>query len=174
MLAKGVQVVFGFQISLMRFFWSGKQPQTNRFVVDFDFCQPLVIFLANACKTTFVIPALAILRILRISGFSQIDNSIVFPVAVNVVQLMRGPFSLNVQPCQTVRGVKYIVKSDRNVSMFHAATRCVSWPAPPTRHVPTKNSNIWVVRHKRFKAILGDVFAVHDLNNIMQVKACQV
>jgi len=173
MLAKRVQVVFCFQIRLMRFFWRSKQPQANRLVIDFDFCQPLVVFLANAWKTTFVVLAFAVLRILRISGFTQIAKPVVASVAVNVVQLMRGPFAVNVQPRQTVRGVKYIVKSDCDVAVSHAAPRCVAGSAPPTRHVPAKNSSARIVSYKRFKAISRDSFAVHDLNNIRQVGGCQ-
>ena len=173
MLTKRVQVVFCLQIRLMRFFWRSKQAQTNRLVVDFDFCQPLMVFFANAWKAAFVVSALAILRILRIGSFSQVADSVVASVAVNVVQLMRRPLPVNVQPRQTVGGVQYIVEPDRNVAVFHAATRCVSRPAPPARHVPTKNPGIRVIQHKRFEAVLRDIFAVHDLNNIMRVRVCQ-
>jgi len=133
-----------------------------------------VIFFANAGKATFVILALAVLRILRISGAPQIANSVVTSVAVNMVQLMRGPFAVNVQPRQTMCGVKYVVKSDCDVAVSYAAARCVARSAPPTRHVPPKNSSVWVVRYERFKAVLRDIFAVHDLNNIRQVGGCQV
>jgi hypothetical protein len=72
-----------------------------------------------------------------------------------------------------VRGVKYIVKSDCDVTVFHTTARCVAGSAPSTSHVPTKNSSVWVVRYERFKAVLRDSFAVHDLNNIRQVGGCQ-
>ena len=173
MLAKRVQVVFCFQIRLMRFFWRSKQPQANRLVIDFDFCQPLVVFLTNTWKTTFVVLAFAVLRILRISGFTQIVNLVVTSVAVNVVQLMRGPFAVNVQPRQSMRGVQYVVQSDGYVPMPHAAANYISGTASPARHVPPKNAGFRVVGHERFKAVLRDSFAVHDLNNIRQVGDCQ-
>ena len=173
MLAKRVQVVFCFQIRIPRFFRRSKQSQSDRLVVDFDFRQPLVIFLANACKTTLIVPALAILRVLRVSGLPQVTNAVISPVAINVVQLARRPLTVNIQPRQTMRSVEHVVEPDCDIPISHAAASCVARSAPPTSHVPPKNSCVWGVYNKRFKPVLRDVFAVHDLNNISQARICQ-
>ena len=173
MLAKWVQVVFCFQIRFMRFFWRSKQSQTDRLVIDFNFGEPFLVFLANAGKSTFVVFALTVLRVLRVSGFSQIADAIVRSVAVNVIQLMRGPFTINVQPCQPMRGVKNVIEPDCNVAMSHSASGYIARSASSPRHVPAKNSRVWVVGHKRFETVLRNSFAVHDLNNIKQVGGCQ-
>ena len=168
MLAKRVQAVFSFQVRCVRFFWGVKKPQPNCLVVDFNLGFPTVVLFVDACKTGFVVAALSILRVLRVSRFSQIGYPVVSSVAVDVIKLFFRPFSSNIQPRQSMRGVQYVVQSDGYVPMPHAAASYISGATAPARHVPPKDAGFRVVGYKRLKAVLRDSFGVHALYNIKQ------
>lgn len=173
MLTKRMQVVFCLQVRLMRFFGCGKQPKSNRLVIDLDFGQPLFVFLANARKTTAVVSTLTILRILGVCRLAQIGNAIVRSVAIDMVKLMRRPFVMNIEPCKLMRGVQNVIKPNTNISVAHAASSFAAYFATTTRFAPRKNARFGVVTNNFTQTKLSYFFGIHGLNNIKQAMWCQ-
>lgn len=165
--------MFSFQICLMRFFWCGKQTQSNDNVVIFDFCHPLMVFLSNAGKTAFVIFAAPILGVFGVSSFTKIAKSVVCTITIYVVNLIRRPILGNIQPCQSVRRVQHVVQSYGYISVFHATARNISSSATPPRQVPSKNTSARLVVNQGKEARMGDSCILHGFDYINKAVGCQ-
>jgi hypothetical protein len=173
MLAKRMQMVFSRQICGVGFLWGVKQPQPNGFVIQLNFGFPLIVFSVYAGVARFVISAFLVLRVFGICGFSQIAQSVVRSVFVDVVKLMRRPASINVQPCQPMRGVQNVVYPNTNVIVSHAASSRVAGAATSSGFIPCKLASINIVIDEFTKSRLRQLFGVHDLNDIKQAGCCQ-
>lgn len=173
MLAKWMQAVFSRQIRGVSFFWGIKQPQTNCFVIQFNFGFPLVVFSVYSCVASFVISALPVLRVFGVCSFSQIAQSVVRSVFVNMVKLMRGPAPISVQPCQPMRSVQNVVYPNTNVIVSHSASSRVAGAATSSSFIPCKLARIKIVIDQFTESRLRQLFGVHDLNDINQAECCQ-
>lgn len=166
MLAKRMKAAFSRQIRCVRFLRRSEQPQTNWFIVNLDLGKPLIVLGAHAGETAFVVFSQAILSVFGVCRLAQIVNSVVSPVAVNVVKLICRPTPVNVHPCQPMSGVQDVIQADANVPIFHFAPRRASGTAPPPRFVPSKYPRIGRVVNQFVKSGLRDILSFHGLDYI--------
>ena len=87
MLAERMQAVFSRQIRCVCFLGGVKQPKANSLVIQFNLSFPTVVFAAYSGITRFVVAPFLILRVLGISGFSQVTQSVVGAIFVSVMVL---------------------------------------------------------------------------------------
>jgi len=165
--------VFSCQIRGVSFFGCIKQPQTNRFVVQFNFGFPTIVFSAYTCVACFVVAAFSILRVLCVCSFPQIAQTVVRTILVDVVKLMRRPYAVRIQPRQPMRGVQHVVYTHANIAVAHSASCRVAKAATPSSFVPCKFARIRVVVDQFAKFCLGKLFGTHGLHNIKQAGGCQ-
>lgn len=173
MLAERMQAVFSCQIRGVSFFGCIKQPQTNRFVVQFNFGFPTIVFSAYTCVARFVVAALSILRVFCVCSFSQIAQTVVRTIFVDVIKLLCRPRAVRVQPRQPMRCVQHVVYADANIAVAHSASCRVTRTATPSGFVPCKFTRIRIVVDQFTKSCLSKWFGVHGLNNIKQAGGCQ-
>ena len=150
-----------------------KQTQTNGFVINLDLGQPTLIFCAHARVTAFVVAAfVAVMRVLNVSRFAQIAKTIIRSIAINVVDLMRWPCVRYIQPSQTMRKVKHIIKPNYDIPVFHSATNFSALRAPTPFDAPCKHSRFRIVVDKITDAICFNLI-LHDTVNINCWRECQ-
>lgn len=173
MLTERVHAVFSRQIRCVSFFWGVKQSQTNSLVVQLNFGFPTLVFLAYACVARFIVFAFSVLRIFCVCRFSQVAQTIVSAIIVNVVKLMRGPHPMRIQPRQPMSGVQHVIHANANVTVVHSAPRRIAGAATPSGFVPCKFARIRVVVNQFTKLCLSKLFGAHGLHNIKQAGDCQ-
>ncbi len=167
--------MLGNKICFMCFFWGIKKPQSHRFVINFNFCQPFFVFASNTCKTASICRSHAggILRVLRDCCLSKISKTVIASIPVNVIYDVCRPNLIDVKPCQTMRVKKTVIKSKHDIPVFHAAPGLIARAALTSRHVPSKLARIGIVINQLFKP-LGAYFTVfHATNNIKFDAGCQ-
>lgn len=173
MLAERMQAVFSRQIRGISFFGRIKQPQADCLVVQLNFGFPAIVFPAHTCVASFVVAAFLILRVFRVCSLSQIAQTVVRTVFVDVVKLLCRPRTVRVQPRQPMRGVQHVIHADANVAVAHSAPRRVARAAAPSGFAPGKFSRIRVVVDQLAESCLGKLFCTHGLHNIKQAEGRQ-
>jgi len=173
MLTKRMKAAFSRQIRCVRFLRRSEQPQTNWLVINLDLGKPLTVFGSHAKKTAFVVFSQAILSVFGVCRLAQIVNSVVSPVAVNVVKLICRPTAVNIHPCQPMSGVQDVIQADANVPIFHFASRRAPGTAPPPRFVPSKYPRIGRVADQFVKSGLRDILRFHVLDYINEAAVKQ-
>ena len=173
MLTKWMQAVFSRQVRRMSVFRRIKQTKTNSLVVQFDFGFPSIVFFTYACVARLVVAALSILRVFCVCSFSQVAQTVVRTILVDVIKLLRRPRAVRVQPRQPMRGVQHVVYADANVAVAHLASCRVTRTATPSGFVPCKFTRIRIVVDQFTESCLGKWFGAHGLNNIKQAGGCQ-
>ena len=166
--------MFSRQVCLMGFFRRVKQTKPNTFVVQFNFGFPALVLSTHAGVTRLVVFSFSVLRVFGVRSLSQIAQPIVRPIIVDMIDLMRRPNTVNVQPSKPVGRVQHVVKADANIAVAHSTSCRVARTATPSSFVPCKFSRIRVVVDQFAQTLLGKLFSVHDLNNIRQGGVCQV
>lgn len=173
MRAKRMIFLAGFFIGLAGIFRLVKQAQTNGFVVNLNFRQPSVAFGAYTCVPAFVVAAFAtIVRIFNIGRFAQITKTIISPIPVDVVNLMRRPFTCHIQPSQTMRKIQHVVQPNNIIAVFHTATRFSPLRAPAPFDAPRKPTCGGVIIDKVKKAVRRKL-VLHNSVNINHWRECQ-
>ena len=165
--------MFSRQVRRMSVFRRIKQTKTNSLVVQFDFGFPSVVFFTYACVTRLVVAALSILRVLCVCSFSQVAQTVVRTILIDVIKLLRRPRAVRVQPRQPMRGVQHVVYANANVAVAHSASGRVAGAAPPSGFVPCEFARIGIVVDQFTESCLGKRFGAHGLNNIKQAGNCQ-
>ena len=173
MRAKRMIFFAGVLVSAAGFFRGIKQAQTDSLVADFNFGPPAFVFLAHACVPAFVVATLsAIMRVFNVGRFAQITKTIIRPIAVNVVNLMRGPLARHVYPRQTMSEVKRVIKPNYSVPVFYPATCFSSRRTFASFSFPSEYSRFRVVINEITKAIRRK-FVLHGTVNINYWRGCQ-
>lgn len=92
-------------------------------------------------------PRLSVGQVLKWLGLPQIDNAIVRGIAVNVVDLVDGPFAIVVEPCETMSQVVAAIQPDVDpadlvwiAGNLPAQLRTESWSDPPG-----EDACVWIV-----------------------------
>lgn len=173
MLAKWMQVVFSRQICGVSFFWRIKQAQADRLVIELNFGFPASVFFIYARVTRLVVASFCVLCVFGVRNRSQIAQTIVRTVFIDMIKLMFGPCSIRIQPRQSVSGVQHIVHANANVAIVHSTACRVAGSATPSSFVPSKLSRVRNVINQFAKPSLGKFFNVHDFNYIKQAGHCQ-
>ena len=168
-----MQAVFSRQIRGVRFFGCIKQSQANRFVVQLNFGSPSIVFPTHTCVARLVVAALSILRVLCVCSLSQVAQTVVRTILVDVVKLLRGPRTVRVQPRQPMRGVQHVVHADANVAVAHSTARRIAGATTPSGFAPCKFARIRVIVDQFTESCLRKMFGTHGLHNIKQAEDCQ-
>lgn len=80
-------------------------------------------------KETAGVVGLGFAHVLRIDAISrkpQIRDAVVVLFAVDVIDLLRGPLAVHIEPCEPMRQIERPVDSDRQVATFGNAARNLS------------------------------------------------
>jgi len=146
----------GFQVCLVRFFWSVKAAFAKAFSVVHDLHQPFALMSAHPKKTRgvgfFWFPH--VLQISKSSYFSKILKTIVLLVAIFVVNMIGRKTSGHVQPSKPVRQHFFVVDGDCPIAHVGGASSNFPdkiWAA--FVGYPLKNAARWVVGQDRFDMV---------------------
>lgn len=164
--------LFSSKISRMGFFGRVKQPKSNRFVVYSNASHPFAVFFSNARKTTRIFSRVLVMGVLRVRNFSQVTQSIVRAVSVDVVKLFRRPAAVGVEPCQPVRQMKPVVYANDGVAVAGHAASHISFPAFSPAHSPGKHARGRVVVEKFAETVYRKV-GLHSFINIIACRRTQ-
>ena len=170
-----------FKVNLMRFFRSVVIAQPFRLALNGQTCAPFVLKPNDAHKTRFV-SAIGFTHVLRIAiskHIAKICNSIVGLVAVNVVDKTFRPFTLCVQPRQSMRFVYAFCNANRNVAytLFCAARNVPRFNRPAWANSPSKNACIGGIIKHFLNLFLGQrhlqspVVSINTITAITKVQA---
>lgn len=165
-------LLFSSKISRMGFFRCAKQAESNRLVVDLNFGHPLAVFLSSARKTALIFSGVLVMCVLRVRNFSQVIQSVVRAVSVDVVKLFRRPAAVSVEPCQPVRQMKPVVYANDGVAIAGHAASHISFPAFSPAYGPGKNARGRVVVEKFAETVYRKV-GLHSLVNIIACRRTQ-
>jgi hypothetical protein len=69
----------------------------------------------------------AVLAILSLCRWAKVVDAVVCPVAINVVNLNKAPFTVVMRPCKPVGVMELTIYSDRPVSMPDASSNLSGW-----------------------------------------------
>lgn len=138
------------QVGLMRAFWGWKTPEIGVFTrCNFYLRHPFLSRFTDACKAVFVpgIHVVHVPQIHRIGHISEIGNSIIRPVPVNVVDLILGPVSVHVKPSKAMCGMALPINADTNVTLVtdclgNLSSKSLSGASAT---LPSEQPSVWVV-----------------------------
>lgn len=148
-----MQSTFSRNIFLMRLFRCIEQPYADRFVIDFYFSQPFAVFFSYAKKTAFVAWSwfTRVLSVFYVGNRTQIIDSIIRSVSINMVYLLCGPLTISIEPRQSMRQIQRVVQSKDNVTILGGTTRFCAYTTPTARFSPRKQAGVGGVVKKFFK-----------------------
>jgi hypothetical protein len=151
-------------ISLLRSVVSAK---TSIFAIDADVRSPSFgFFIPSDTKESRRVALLRsplVAHIVRVANISQIRKSIVRLISVNVVNFFRGPFSMNIKPCESMDCICSTLNHGKDVSLPMKRTdnsAFMFWPRPDA--TPGENAGLWIVADKVKKFLMGDKRSGHD------------
>lgn len=148
-------LMLGGKISCVRGFGRFKQTYSDGLVVNFNLRQPLAVFTAHARKSAFVLSRFLVLCVFGVCYFAQIMQRIIGAVSVYVVNLLRGPSPMHMQPRQSVRQIQPVIHSYNNVPVTHYAPCNAVFTAFAAANSPCKDAVFWVVVKQLFKSLCG-------------------
>lgn len=140
-----MKFAFGINIGCVRRFGGFKQPNPDRFVVDFDLGQPLIVFLSDTRKSAFIFSRFLVLRVFGVCDFAEIAQRIIRAVSVNVVQLFNRPAPVHMKPCESVGQIQSVINTNDNVTVPHDAPSDAAFSTSTAANCPCKNSRAWVI-----------------------------
>jgi len=149
-----MQLSFSFLIRCASFFWRVKQTKAYSLVVNFYARLPLAVFAPDARKSACVFGRFPpVMRIGNVGGFSQVSQSVVCAVIVDVVNLIRRPYAMCVKPRKAMRAVQNIVYTNADIPVLHQTPSHGTLTAFSPGHSPLKNPRIRVIADKFFQAV---------------------
>ena len=151
-----MQPLFSFLIRRASLFWRVKQTDAYRLVINFYARLPLAVFASDAGKSTCVFGRFPpVMRIGDVSGLTQVNQSVVRAVIVNVVNLIRGPYAVCIKPRKAMRAVQDIVYTNADIPVLHQAPSHGTLTAFSPGHSPLKNPRIRVITDEFFQPFYG-------------------
>lgn len=128
---------FSGDIRFVRGFRSIKTRYAKLFSVCHYLHTPFTLMRGHTKITTFVgLGSFShILQVFKTRYFTQVNNSVVAFVAVNVVNMLRRPFTRNVKPRQSMRELFFVTYGNRPITLA----------LPRTRYTPNKIGTLSVV-----------------------------
>jgi len=151
-----MQFLFSFLIRRTSFFGRIKQTKAYRLVIDFYARLPFAVFATNARKPACVARRFPpIVRIGDVGSFTQIVQSVVRAVIVNMVNLVCRPYAMRVKPRKTMRAMQNIIYPNTDIPVLHQAPRYVAFTAFPPRYSPLKNTCVRVITDKFLQSFYG-------------------
>lgn len=114
-----------------------------------------------SCRISNMVVSVPI--ILRSICQSQIANSVIRHIPIDMINIIRGPFSMHPKPSESVCIEPFAKSSDLNVSVGFSSNAMV--PAPPSGGEPPKASCFWIIGQKFAQLFLRelDFFTIHGM-----------
>jgi len=166
--ATNMKPPLGFYVRCMRFFRRIESSEMVIPTVGFKFCSPALcpFVKGNAKKSACVVGSWTSL-VLRINCWiskTQIVESVIRSIAIDVVKHVGRPLTSHVQPCKAMRKESRSVNADRNVAAsFNASNRsCTMSPMPTNGNATHKRSDHRVVIKKFAQSLRGKIRFSHD------------
>jgi len=154
-------------ICFVRFFFCVIMPKVIIYSIRFYVCLPKIPLSMprHAFKAAFISYWFnGIFHILPSRSLTQVYQSIVRPVSVNVIYFILRPRTSIHGPNNSMRPKQYIIYSNHKISsMIFAFNLCTNFYFP-TVHRPRKLAAFWVIREKTVKAFDG--YRVHVGNMV--------
>lgn len=151
-----MQPLFSFLIRRASFFWRVKQAYAHRFVINLYACLPFAVFASDTRKPACVARRFPpIVRIGNVGSFTQIVQSVVRAVIVDMVNLVCRPYAVCVKPRKAMRAMQNIVYPNTDIPVLHTTSRHITFTAFSPRHSPLKNTRIRIITDKLFQACYG-------------------
>lgn len=155
------------QILLMRFFRRVKSAYAYSLPISHDLRSPFSLVSANPQKANFIgfSSRPYVLQIAKSSDLSQITKTIVFFIAVNMVNMVRRHFANYIKPRQSVRQSFNIVDSNTNVTRaMDRAGNFADKIRTPAMFAPSKNAGLRIIIQRLAQMFNGKVrFNCHDV-----------
>lgn len=169
-----MKTAFCIDIGLMRFLWGCKTSEKARLSVYANLGPPIVSTLADTKKPGLIVCTgmALILQIHRFFDISKIFDSIVRSVAINVVNFIVRPFSMNVEPRQSVSPVDLPVYGNGNISsIIPCASNLSSLCSSCAINSPAHDASLWIVGKKLVQSRLSDHVAPYQCGKLSKVAA---
>ena len=162
--AKPMERALGSQVGGVSGFLGFKCTKINLFARDIYLCFPLTKTMSNAKQTGLAVGvwSVLILNVLRVYRLSQIYDAIIKRFAINVIDLIRRPFPVYVQPRESVSAITFIANMDAQVSMIVMSGDSPDAHMIVPRLAPSKNASLWIVIKKVAQALCGKIVFSHD------------
>lgn len=179
--SKAVEFCFCIKVCALRFFGGVEVSKIGFFTVNND---PRPKFVscwapANTKNSSFImfVGASLVLQIFAHRGFAKVINTVIGWVSVSVIYKPVRPFSMNVQPRETV-SLEPSIPDDYVAATFTGIrARPVASFCSPARNAPRKFSSCGVVMKQLAKALCGKFFFYNacshdDSSKVRLVRAC--
>ena len=151
-----MQPLFSFLIRRASLFWRAKQTKSYRLVIDFYARLPLAVFASNASKSACVSRRFSpVMRISDVGSFAQVNQSVIRAGIVNVVNLIRRPYTMCVKPREAMRAVQDIIYTNADIPVLHQAPSHGTFTTFSTGRSPLKNPRIRVITDEFFQPFYG-------------------
>lgn len=152
-----------FTVGSMRQLFCRKPPKTDALSCDHDTSHPMSLTFnaPNALAARHIVFLYRLIRlILAVSCFSKIVKSIISSYAVNMVNLVFGPLSRHVKPCEPMRFVSFPGDHYKQVSIAVDGTRNIAnFDSAGRARQPRKNPSFRAIVEDGFKVFLRNL---HD------------
>lgn len=156
--ACGMQFPFGDYVSLMSKFCCRENAKMNPLAIDANLGNKIFSVPMYAKKTRFVSNLLMalILPILSIRNLAQIAYTIVRAISIDMIEIHRRPFSMNVQPNNSVIHMIFAEYPNSSIAIWPQEANWLAYP--PTRLgtiYSSEYASFWFVVKKFFGNGLG-------------------
>ena len=155
------------QILLMRLFRRIKTAYAYSLPINHYLRSPFSLVSANTKQADFIgfSSGSHVLQIAKSSYLPQIAKTIVFFIAIDVVNMMRRHFASDIKPRQSMRQSFNIVNGNANVPCaMHRASNFTDKIRAPAMLAPSKNAGLRVIVQRLAQMFNGNVrFNCHDV-----------
>jgi len=174
-----MQSALGLDVGGMGLFRGGKVPKSNSLFVDLDYSPPLPVIRVDPKQSAFAsgLRRPLVLNIASARDVPQVRNSVVVSDAVDVVNFMRRPNAMHIEPGKAMRriaGGPYFY-ADVAISVKHARiTTC--FDGIDGRDSPSKMTGFFAVVKFRFESVLSyfSVFGFDMFRKVCDTVVCKV
>jgi Flp pilus assembly protein TadG len=151
------------------FFWSKEVTQEDSIAVHVNVCTPLVgdivlgLAFGNANDSGAVVCSGSplILAIAAPTYITQVADPVVVPDAVDMVNVVNRPSTINVQPSKAMGFVTAIVNVDLHVSAIGKVASSAASNSHATAHTPRKNPGLGAVVETFAQEFCGKIGISH-------------
>jgi len=156
-----------FAIGFMGKFCRGEYAKNKQFIIDLYSRRPCFITITpkstNKTRFTHLANSWNVLHIFKLIGFSQVRQSIVTWIAINMIYSIGRPMSMNIKPSQTM-GVTTMTHKTNSYSSIggFSSSDVTNFGSSAVQFNPSKQSSIRIVMQELFKNFWGKIGFSHD------------
>jgi hypothetical protein len=142
-------------------------PEANHLPIQANTRHPLVLPCGEV-RTKLAVLGVPVLLVKCVGGFSEICKSIVSGLPVDMVNVVRRPFAINVKPHKPVSLVLLAVYHYLNVALFIKAVKHIANPALAAIRYSGKYASGFVVVEKFAQTIYAKIASSHAVVPLKQ------